>query len=260
VDLSHWPETEAELEQVQIELARRANEVEPWPLPVVQTLAVAGVFIAYRTGIAGVGAAGDPAWLSAVSIQGGVVIASSTITGQVGAPYRPGLLALREGPLLEKVVQELIPRPDIVLVNATGRDHPRRAGLALHLGAVLGLPTVGVTDRGLIATGGEPESRRGARAALMIGSELVGYRLRTRAGVRPLFVHAGWRTLPEAACEVVLAVTGRSRTPEPLREARRLARSFRSLRQPGGLLSVGTKALVPGPADCSPWVCPVNDS
>ena len=148
--------------------------------------------------------------------------------GSVGAPYIAGYLALRKGPLLEQVVRRLIPQPEVLLVDATGLDHPRRAGLALHLGAVLDLPTVGVTDRTLVALAEEPGRLRGDRAPLLIGDELVGYALRTRDGVRRLFVHAGWRTDPATACEVVMAATTKTRTPEPLREARRLARDARS--------------------------------
>ena len=110
--------------------------------------------------------------------------------------------------------------PDIVLVNATGRDHPRRAGLAVHLGAVLDLPTVGVTDRSLTATP-DPDGR------LILDGEAVGYVVETRSR-RPVVVHAGWRTSTEAAREVVLAVTASSRTPKPIRNARQLAREART--------------------------------
>src|SRR5439155_270280 len=76
-----------------------------------------------------------------------------------GAPSAPGLLALREGSMLAAAVEALEARPDVLLVDATGRDHPRRAGLALHLGAVLDVPTIGVTHRPLRATGPEPGPR-----------------------------------------------------------------------------------------------------
>ena len=191
-------------------------------------MAVGGAFLAYRTGISGVGEQGDPAWAAAAVIEGSERIAVATFAGTVGAPYIAGYLALREGPLLEQVVRRLIPQPEVLLVDATGLDHPRRAGLALQLGAVLDLPTIGVTDRTLVATAEEPGRLRGARAPLMIGDDLLGYALRTQDGVRRLFVHAAWRTDPETACDVVLAVTERTRTPEPLREARRLARNERS--------------------------------
>ncbi len=137
------------------------------------------------------------------------------------------MLALREGALLEAAVRALPQPPDVLLVDATGRDHPQRAGLALHLGAVLDLPTVGVTHRPLVAEGEWPPDERGARSPLTVDGELVGYWLRTRAGTRPLAAHAAWRTDPETAAEVVFA-TCRARTPEPLRQARRRAREARA--------------------------------
>ena len=119
-------------------------------------------------------------------------------------------------------------RPDVLVVNATGRDHPRRAGLAIQLGAELDLPTIGVTDRPLLASGEEPGARRGDASELRIGAEIVGCRLRTRQGARPLCVHPGWRTDLATAKDVVLLLCSRCRTPEPLRQARRLARSARA--------------------------------
>jgi deoxyribonuclease V len=153
---------------------------------------------------------------------------TATLVGQAGAPYAAGLLALREGPLLEHVVRALPVQPDVLVVNATGRDHPRRAGLALQLGAVLDLPTIGVTHRPLVAEGSWPHDRRGSASPLLIGSELVGYWVRTRPGTRPVAVSAGWRVEPDAVVEVALAATRRARTPEPLRHARRIARSQRA--------------------------------
>jgi len=131
--------------------------------------------------------------------RGRRLLAAATSAGVAGAPYRPALLALREGPLLEAAVRALPSRPDVLLVNATGRDHPRRAGLALHLGAVLGLPTVGVTDRPLLAEGRWPPDAASAAAPLLLDGEPVGCWLRTRPGVRPVAVHAAWRTGVEAA-------------------------------------------------------------
>ena len=116
----------------------------------------------------------------------------------------------------------------MLLVNATGRDHPRGAGLALHLGAVLDLPTVGVTHRPLLAAGDWPPDETGAMAPLELKGEAVGAWVRTRAGTRPLAVHAGWRTDPGTAAAVVLAASAGARTPEPLRQARRIARSRRA--------------------------------
>ena len=114
------------------------------------------------------------------------------------------------------------------MVNAIGRDHPRRAGLALHLGVVLGLPTVEVTTRPLLALGTWPVDQRGATAPLRLGGEVVGCRVRTRAGAKPVAVHAAWQTDALDAVRVVLAATRRARTPEPLRRARTLARTRRA--------------------------------
>jgi len=152
----------------------------------------------------------------------------AVVEGSAGAAYEPGLLALREGPLLEAAVRALPRLPQVLLVDATGRDHPRRAGLALHLGAVLDIPTVGVTDRPLVAAGPLPEDRRGARSPLFLEGELVGYWVRTRTGVRPVCAHAAWRTDPEVAARVVLQLVTRYRTPEPLRAARAAARAARA--------------------------------
>ena len=156
------------------------------------------------------------------------LLAGVTSSGPAGGPYLPALLALREGPLLEQAVRALPLAPEVLVVNATGRDHPRRAGLALHLGAVLGLPTVGVTTRPLVAEGAWPVDQRGARAPLLVGGEVVGYWVRTRAGAKPVALHAAWQADAQDAVQVVLAATRRARTPDPLRRARTLARTRRA--------------------------------
>lgn len=190
---------------------------------------IAACVVAFPRGGRGAGAAGDPGWAAAAVVApGGAVVAEAVLAGQAGGPYAPGSLALREGPLLHAALQALGARPDVVLVDATGRDHPRGAGLAVHLGAIAGLPTVGVTHRPLLAEGAWPPPARGATAPLLLDGVRVGAWLRTRAGARPVAVHAGWRTDVEVALEVVLAATGRHRTPEPIRHARRIARLARA--------------------------------
>jgi deoxyribonuclease V len=149
-------------------------------------------------------------------------------TGVAGAPYVPGLLALRLGPLLERAVRGLDVQPEVLLVDASGRDHPRRAGLAVHLGAVLGLPSIGVTHRPLVAQGPCPGNRRGATGPLRIGEEVVACWLRTRPGTRAVVVHPGWAIDLATAVEVVTGATPQHRTPGPLRHARQLARNARA--------------------------------
>ena len=100
--------------------------------------------------------------------------------------------------------------------------------MALHLGAVLDLPTVGVTHRPLLAEGEWPAEPKGEAAPLVLDGEQVGARVRRRAGVRPVTAHPAWRTDIETAVAVVLRTAGSHRTPEPLRRARRLARLARA--------------------------------
>ena len=216
--MSAWPHTRDELIAEQLRLS--ALEPPLWRFD--PGARVGGVFVCFGRGGSGPGSAGDAAWAGACLGDETVVV-----QGRAGAPYEPGLLALREGPVLEAAARALGEPPDVVLVDGTGRDHPRRAGFALHLGAVLDLPTVGVTHRPLAAAGEWPPGVRGARSPLRLEGELVGYWVRTRAGTRPLAVHAAWRTDPDTASEVVLS-TSRARTPEPLREARRRSREARA--------------------------------
>lgn len=203
-----WPRTREDLERVQAELA--VAEVEPWRFR--QGVAIGAVFVTSSTS----GRAPERMWAAAV-IEGSTAV----VRGETSVPYEAGYLALREGEWLERAVRALPVAPDVLLVNASGRDHPRGAGLALHLGAVLELPTVGVTDRPLVA--------RVEEDRLMLEGQVVGTLVETRREARPVCAHAAWRTDPETAREVVVAAAGRARTPEPLRRARFLARSARAV-------------------------------
>jgi deoxyribonuclease V len=220
---SRWPGTREELVEEQLRLA--ALEPAPWRFE--PGARIGAVFVCFARGGSGPGRAGDPAWAAACAGRETVAVA-----GRAAAPYEAGVLALREGALLEAAARAIGQPPNVLLVDATGRDHPRRAGLALHLGAVLDLPTIGVTHRPLAAEGEWPPDERGARSPLLLDGELIGYWLRTRPGTRPLAVHAGWRTDADTAAGVVLS-TSRVRTPEPLRRARRRGREARAASQRG---------------------------
>ena len=224
--MTAWPATAEELTRAQEALGRASPPA--WTAP-AGLLLVAGCYVCFARGVTGEGTSGDPGVAGAAVARGRRLLAAATAVGRAGAPYRPGQLALREGPLLAAAVLALPSRPDVLLVNATGRDHPRRAGLALQLGAVLDLPTIGVTDRPLLAEGAWPADTAGATAPLELHGERVGAWLRTRPGARPVAVHAAWRTGVDTAVAVVLAATRRpARTPEPLRRARTAARVARA--------------------------------
>jgi len=220
-----WQTDAESLTAVQRELAGRVPE--PWR-PGGRELRTGGCWVCFPRGVTGPGSAADRAWAAAVVWSGGQVIDRAVRRGHAGAPYTPGLMALRMGGLLEQVVRDLTTRPDVLLLDGTSRDHPRRAGLALHLGAELDLPTVGVTHRPLLAVGDWPDDERGAACWLRIDDQVVAGRLRTRPGTRPLVVHPGWRVGLADAVDVVLRTTPRRRTPEPLRHAREAARRARA--------------------------------
>jgi deoxyribonuclease V len=220
-----WPTSADELIELQRALARAAPD--PWRPPDGPP-AIGACVVLFARGQTGRGASGDPAWSAAAVLRRRQVLAESTVIGAASGPYVAGLLALREGPCLEAAVRALAVVPDVLLVDATGRDHPRCAGLALALGALTGLPTVGVTHRPLVAEGAWPGEERGARSPLNLNGEPVGAWLRTRRGARPLVIHPGWRTTIEVAIDIALAATTGHRTPEPFRHARRLARVARA--------------------------------
>jgi deoxyribonuclease V len=220
-----WPTTEAELVEEQEVL----GQVEPDRCELPTNPVVAGCFACLPRGLAGAGEAGDPVWAAAAAYRSHRRAGRASVTGTAAGPYRPGLLALRIGAPLAEVLTRLPHRPDVVLIDATGRDHPRRAGLAFHLGSELAIPTVGVTHRPLLAAGPWPVLERGATSALLLDNAVVGYWICTRDGQRPIAVHAAWQTDPDMAVALVMAVTAH-RTPAPLREARRLARTLRASR------------------------------
>ena len=213
-----WPDSPEELASEQDRLA-----AEVWTAWRPRgRYSVGAVFVCFEQLASGNGSAGDRAFAAAACGDDVAVV-----TGEAPAGYAAGRLALRQGELLERAARGLAGLPDVFLVDASGRDHPRRCGLALHLGAELGVPTVGVTHRPLRAEGNWPADERGATSPLLLDGEHVGYWVRTKPGTRPLAAHAAWRTGPDVAVEVLLAVTGDSRSPEPLRRARAAARRMR---------------------------------
>lgn len=139
-------------------------------------------------------------------------------------PYVPGLLSFREVPAMAAALALLPEPPDLVLVDGQGLAHPRRFGLACHLGVVTGLPTIGVAKSRLVGRYDEPGRERGASSPMFHRRELVGVALRTRDGTNPLFVSTGHRVSLATAVELVLRVTRKWRLPEPIRLADTLSR------------------------------------
>ena len=134
-------------------------------------------------------------------------------------PYVPGLLSFREVPALAEALGRLRRRPDAVLCDGQGRAHPRRFGLACHLGLLLDLPSVGVAKSRLVGDAKEPGPKRGASTRILHEGELVGRLLRTRDRVRPLYISVGHRITLDDAVALVLRMGGGYRLPEPTRLA-----------------------------------------
>lgn len=139
-------------------------------------------------------------------------------------PYVPGLLSFREIPVLAQAFEFVRATPDLLLVDGQGRAHPRRFGLACHLGLLLDLPTIGVAKSRLIGEHAEPGPRRGASAPLAHDGELIGTVLRTRDSVKPVYVSAGHRISLRSAAEWTFRLCTRYRLPEPIRLADRLSK------------------------------------
>ena len=134
-------------------------------------------------------------------------------------PYVPGLLAFREVPVLAEAFRRLSRRPDLLLVDGQGLAHPRRFGIACHLGLLLDLPTIGCAKSRLVGEQGPLGEEVGARAELRDGPELLGLVLRTRAGVTPVYVSVGHRIGLSEAAEWALRLCRGYRLPEPARLA-----------------------------------------
>jgi len=138
-------------------------------------------------------------------------------------PYVPGLLSFREAPVLLDAFAKLRRRPELVLVDGQGYAHPRRFGLACHVGLALAVPTVGCAKSRLCGEYEEPPREAGTWSPLRDGSELIGAVVRTRTGVKPLFVSVGHLISLRSAIHAVLACCRRYRLPEPLRAAHQYA-------------------------------------
>ncbi|WP_219413411.1 endonuclease V [Pseudonocardia nigra] len=187
--------------------------------PVEPPRTIAGLDVSYAVG-------SDRLVAAAVVVDatGGVVLDEVVLPGAATVAYRPGLLAFREVPPLLAALNRLQVQPDLLLADGHGVAHPRRCGLACHLGVETGLPAVGCAKSHFVGTYDEPGCRRGDRAPLRDAGERVGTVLRTRDRVRPLYVSAGHRIGHDQAADIVLAACSAYRLPDPIRRADHLSR------------------------------------
>ncbi|MET8578866.1 endonuclease V [Streptomyces sp. NPDC005012] len=213
-----WPTTEAAALAVQDELRERLVLDEPGPPP--GTGPVTGVDVAYDDARGVVAAAAVTLDAATLAVTGRAVA-----VGPVAFPYVPGLLAFREVPAVLAALGALPGPPGLVVCDGYGLAHPRRFGLACHVGVLTGLATVGVAKNPFVFAASPPGPARGDHTPLLLGEEEVGRALRTREAVKPVFVSAGHRVSLENACGHALALTPRYRLPETTRHADALCRA-----------------------------------
>ena len=201
---------------------RLAAEVRLAPLKPVST--VAGLDCAF---------AGDRVFATVVAwdVERRRVIERRARSLPLQFPYVPGLLSFREAPALLAALRRLRTPVDALLCDGQGIAHPRRFGLACHLGVQLGLPAVGCAKSRLVGDWIEPGRERGERSPLTLGTERIGTVLRTRTGVKPLFLSPGHLCDFEGAADLVLRCGGGLRLPEPVRLADHYVGVFKRERQ-----------------------------
>ena len=152
------------------------------------------------------------------------VVETRTLDTAIRFPYIPGLLSFRELPAICALLQQVTVTPDLLICDGQGIAHPRRFGLACHLGVMFDVPAIGCAKTPLLGAVCEPGLARGDSAALLDRGDTVGCALRTRSGVKPVYVSPGHRISVASACEWVLKLAPRFRLPEPLRLADQAAR------------------------------------
>jgi len=142
-------------------------------------------------------------------------------------PYVPGLLSFRECPILLAAFAQLKTEPDLILIDGHGLAHPRRFGIACHVGILFDKPTIGCAKSRLVGEHGEPDVRAGSTAPLMLDGEQLGTVLRTRDGVRPIYVTTGHRVSLASTLGLVKQCVDGFRIPKPTRDADHYVRDLR---------------------------------
>jgi deoxyribonuclease V len=155
------------------------------------------------------------------------VLEERTAAVDVAFPYRTGLLSFREAPALLAAFRKVRTRPDVVMIDGHGLAHPRRFGIASHLGLWLDVPTIGCAKTRLIGDFEEPDVDAGSLSPLTAGGERVGCVLRTKQRCKPLFISVGVRIDLESAIDIVGLTTRRHRIPEPTRLAHDAVNRYR---------------------------------
>lgn len=215
-----WPRSAKEAAKMQRAMAGRVRRAADPARPFAALRRVAGMDVSYDR-------ATDRCHAAIVTVDRETLetLEEAAISAPCVFPYVPGLLSFREAPPLLEAFARLRGPVDVLLVDAQGIAHPRRFGLASHLGVWLGLPSVGCAKTRLIGEFEPPGNERGARSELRDpkSGEVIGAALRARAGVAPVFVSIGHLVSLDEAVALALSLAPRFRLPEPIRRAHALS-------------------------------------
>jgi deoxyribonuclease V len=208
--LHTWDLTPTEAVALQRELAGRIDT----RTPLADCELVAGADVSYNRF--------SPIFYAAVVVvraSDGTIVETQSAVRESPFPYVPGLLSFREGPVLLEVFAKLKTRPDAVMFDAAGFAHPRRIGLACHLGLWLNLPSIGCAKSILVGKAKSPGKKPGSLAPLKDGKEIIGTALRTKHGIKPVYVSVGHKIDLASAVRLTLMCCHGYRLPEPTRQA-----------------------------------------
>ena len=214
-DLSHpWNLAQQDAIKLQHQLAGRV--VRKSSIAPADIATVAGVDASYRNGLA-------TAVAVIVTVRDMKTADWVTSSKRPGLPYISGLLCFREGPAVLDALAKLSPQPDLLIFDGQGIAHPRRFGIASHIGVLLDKPSIGCAKTRLIGSFREPDRKKGSYTYLKDHNETIGAVVRTRDGVKPVYVSIGHRVDLLDSIRIVLQCC-RFRLPEPIRRAHHLAR------------------------------------
>jgi deoxyribonuclease V len=215
--LHNWHLSPAQAVRIQHSLASRIIDSTPLDLTAIRT--VAGVDVSVKNNV-------SQAAIVVLRFPTFEVLEIVRAQRPTTFPYITGLLSFREGPVLEEAFTRVQTEPDVLLFDGMGRIHPRRIGIAAHMGLWLERPTIGVGKTHLIGTYDAVPETRGGFALLRDRGEVLGAVLRTRERVKPVYVSVGHRADLDSALALVMACTTRYRLPEPIRAAHNAAGQF----------------------------------
>lgn len=212
--LHTWDITPAEAIALQKDLA--AYVIHDTPLDVNSVSYVAGVDVSVKNNV-------SRAAVVVLTYPALQIVETALATQPTPFPYISGLLSFREGPVLVEAFEKLQTVPDVFVFDGMGRIHPRRIGIASHMGLWLAKPTIGCGKTHLIGKYTDPAAEKGSRTTLTHNGETLGVVLRTRTNVKPVYVSPGHRIDLKSAVDLVLHVTPKYRLPEPVRAAHNAA-------------------------------------